>query len=136
MGAVAISDANCSPHKPVRLYIKARPMMMLVRNLKTIGTLSAVLPHGPANKVQDYAEEENKLANDELYDLFLARMEAELVNLSPLAEKEIIFLSAEIPGRYLCKRVLWMIEFRDLGKPRLSRVLGRERPIGWATSSP
>ena len=46
--AITIDDALCKPHRPVRLYIRARPRMMTVRALKKMGSLDAKLPFGPA----------------------------------------------------------------------------------------
>ena len=52
MGVLPVGDASCKPHKPVRMYIRARPRTMTIRTLKSIGTFEAVLPHGPPKKPQ------------------------------------------------------------------------------------
>ena len=44
VGAIAIGDALCRPHWPVRLYLKADVRTMAVRMLKKVGKLPAVLP--------------------------------------------------------------------------------------------
>ena len=47
VGASVIDDALFEPHRPVRLYIRAKPRSMMVRTLKTATTIGATLPHGP-----------------------------------------------------------------------------------------
>ena len=90
-----IDDALFSPHLPARLYIRANPRALTVRTLKATTTVGAVLPHGPLNKsVLDGVDTEgwNK---DQLYGLFLTRMEDEAASLMALDGRE----KAALEGR-------------------------------------
>ena len=86
VGAVAVGDALCKPHKPARLYLRAGARTMTVRALKKIGKIGAVLPHGPAMLQEDLNGAEG-MTNDEKYELFINRMEREVVNLLALDDK-------------------------------------------------
>ena len=68
--AIAIGDALCKPHRPVRLFIRANPRTMVVRALKKMGTLEAKLPFGPPQKVQYDSSELDGASNDEKYKVF------------------------------------------------------------------
>ena len=87
MGVRPIGDALCKAHRPVRLYIKAKPRMMAVRNLKAMGTFAAEQPYGPAVKVEYKPEVEVGLNVHQKYRLFVDRMEKELTSLAPLDDK-------------------------------------------------
>ena len=56
VGAITVGDALCKPHKPARLYVKAEAGTMTVRMLKKVGTLPAVLPHGPSWPYDDLGD--------------------------------------------------------------------------------
>ena len=86
--AVTIGDTLCKPHRGVRLYIKARPRMMMVRALKKMGALEAKLPFGPAQKVCYDDSGLKEMSNDERYLLFLSRMETEVGGLMGKEGKE------------------------------------------------
>ena len=43
--ASVIDDALFEPHRPVRLYIRAKPRSMMVRTLRAATTIGATLPH-------------------------------------------------------------------------------------------
>ena len=85
-GAVTVGDALCKPHSPVRLYLKADARTMVVRTLKKIGKLPAVLPHGPALRHDDLGDL-GSITQDERYEMFISRMEKEAINLMALDEK-------------------------------------------------
>ena len=86
VGAITVGDALCKPHKPARLYLKADARTMVVRMLKTIGKLPVVLPHGPSWSYADLGNTDD-LTNDQRYELFVARMEKEAVDLLALDDK-------------------------------------------------
>ena len=46
IGAVAVGDALCKPHKSVRLYFRAGARTMMVRTLKSMGNLELCFPMG------------------------------------------------------------------------------------------
>ena len=48
VGAVAVGDALCKPHKPTHLYLRACARTMTVRSFKKIGKIGPVLSYGPA----------------------------------------------------------------------------------------
>ena len=81
VGACVIDDALFDPHCPVRLYIKAKPRNMMVRTLKTARTIEATLPHGPLGKPVEHKDNTDNLSKDELYQLFLQRMEEDTASL-------------------------------------------------------
>ena len=91
--AITIDDALCKPHRPVRLYIRARPRMMTVRALKKMGSLDAKLPFGPAQKVDYNHSDLDGLSNHEKYRLFLTRMEMEVAGLMGIDGKELEAIS-------------------------------------------
>ena len=76
--AIVVDDALFSPHRPVRLYIRANPRAMMVRTLKAATTIGATLPHGPMTKPVDTGWDEQQMDKHELYDLFLMKMEDEV----------------------------------------------------------
>ena len=84
VGAVAVGDALCKPHKPVRLYLRAGARTMTVRSLKSVGKIGAILPHGPPQKLPMAPHEMDEMDNDEKYSLFVTRMEREVVSLMAL----------------------------------------------------
>ena len=59
---VVVSDALSNPHKPARLYVKAAPRQMMVRQLKNVGKFEAKLPFGP-EPCRVYPEIEAMLAD-------------------------------------------------------------------------
>jgi hypothetical protein len=82
---VAVSDALCSPHKPARLYIKAGPRQMMVRQLKSIGKFEAKMPFGP-EPCRFYPEinllkQDAGTTNSDLCRVFTDRMEQELIGI-------------------------------------------------------
>ena len=56
VGASVIDDALFEPHRPVRLYIRAKPRSMMVRTMRTATTIGASLPHGPLGKPVDHKD--------------------------------------------------------------------------------
>ena len=85
--AVVVGDSLCSPHSAVRLYVKAAPRNIMVRQLKSSATIGANLPFGPARWQPDHIALDDDLGIDGVYDAFLDRLEAEAVDLFPLSEK-------------------------------------------------
>ena len=81
IGAVVVDDALFSPHRPVKLLIKARPRAMTIRSLKTATTIGATLPHGPMGKAVENGTESEGMDRDQLYNLFLERLEGEVASL-------------------------------------------------------
>ena len=128
VSAIAIDDALCKPHKPVRLYIKARPRTMTVRALKRMGPLEAKLPFGPAQKVNYQSSDIDGLSNDERYRLFLTRMEAEVAGLMGLEGKEAEALSGRAEGPKFV-HVPWKKKWPERGRRRRCPELG-ESPRG------
>lgn len=57
-----------------------------MRALKKIGTIGAVLPHGPA-WLHDDLDDVEGMTNDQKYGLFITRMEREVVSLLALDDK-------------------------------------------------
>ena len=88
VGAVVVGDALCKPHKPVRLLLRARPRAMTVRVLKSLTTFGAKQPFGPAVDYSYDPKDEEGLDLGQRYRLFLGRMEAELVSLAAMDEKQ------------------------------------------------
>ena len=86
VGAATIDDALCKPHKPVRLYLRAGVRTMVVRALKKLGKFGAVLPHGPAKDFRLDPTVIEAMTNNEKYQMFLTRMEQEVMSLHALDE--------------------------------------------------
>ena len=86
VGAVTVSDALCKPHKPAPLYLKADARTITVRMLKKVGKFGAVLPHGRSWHHDDMGDVE-ELTNDQRCEVFISRMEREVVNLLALDDK-------------------------------------------------
>jgi len=80
MGVTAIDDAGCKPHRPVRLYLKAKPRAMSVRMMKGLETLPAVLPHGPPRKWEYDDAEVASLSLNQKYNVFITRLERKLLD--------------------------------------------------------
>jgi len=83
--AVVVGDSMCSPHSAVRLYIKAAPRQIMVRQLKSCATIGVDMPFGPARWRAEYEPMEAEATVDQWYDAFLDRLEAETVDLYPHA---------------------------------------------------
>ena len=73
VGTAVIDDALFSPHRPVRLFLRARPMAMMVRTLKAATTICATLPYGPPGKPTADSEADKDMDRHQLYNLFLER---------------------------------------------------------------
>ena len=86
--AVAVGDSLCSPHSAVRLYIKAAPRQIMVRQLKSCATIGVDMPYGPARWRENYVPMAVDATVDQWYDSFLNRVEAETVDLYPLPENQ------------------------------------------------
>ena len=52
VGVKVVGDALFKPHCPVRLFINARPRLMTVRMLKTLGAIRATLPFAPPQQIE------------------------------------------------------------------------------------
>ena len=128
--AVAIGDALCKPHSPVRLYIRANPRAMVVRALKKMVTLEAKLPHGPAQKFVYGKEEIEGMKNDERYNLFISRMETEVASLMGKEGKELGALTGRTLGPAFVHRCA--LEEDIAGARRTSSVSRAwRRSVGW-----
>ena len=108
VGVTAIDDAGCKPHRPVRLYLKAKPRAMSVRMMKGMETLPAVLPHGPPKKWEYTDTEVAELDLDQKYSVFITRLEEEVAGLKPMSEEEKAGMSgrAEVP-KFLMRCPHW-----------------------------
>ena len=53
----------------------------MVRTLKTARTIEATLPHGPLGKLVEHKDNSDNLSKDELYQLFLQRVEEDAASL-------------------------------------------------------
>ena len=130
MQAITIDDALCKPHRPVRLYIRARPRMMTVRALKKMGSLDAKLPFGPAQKVEYNHSDLDGLSNHEKYRIFLTRMEMEVAGLMGIDGKELEAISGRAEGPKFVQRCA--LEEEVVGARRTSAVSRAwRRSAGW-----
>jgi len=130
MGVKTVGDALCKPHRPVRLYLRARPRMMVVRTLKSLGTLEAEQPRGPAYKWEYDVGGAEELSLDAKYDMFTAGMENEIVSLTPMDEKQ----KEAMVGRSLGPQFVQKCALGDdVSAPRRTTATSRawRRTVGW-----
>jgi hypothetical protein len=134
VGAVAVGDALCKPHKPVRLYLKAGARTMMVRSLKNIGKIGAVLPHGPPLKHPMALQEVQEMDNHQKYSLFVNRMESEVSSLMALDEKAAKRFTGRADGpKYVQRNAL---EYEQGGARKTTSVSRAwRRTAGWLDDS-
>jgi len=130
VGAVTVSGALCKPHSPVRLYLKASARTMAVRTLKKVAKFGAVLPHGPALQMEDLDSDDiDKMTNEQRYDMFLSRMEKEVVSLMAVSDKEAKKYIGRTDGpKFVLKNAL---ENGDGGTRKNNRSIQSVAACGW-----
>ena len=120
---VAVNDALCSPHKPARLYLRAGPRQMMVRQLKAIGKFEAKMPYGP-EPCRCYPEIEMLLqdpgtTNNDLSRVFIDRMEQELIDIYGLDPSK----ASKFSGRSSGPVFVWRSALNDeIGSRRTTAV--------------
>ena len=130
MGVLPVGDASCKPHKPVRMYIRARPRTMTIRTLKSIGTFEAVLPHGPPKKPQYMAGEEELLSLNQKFDLFTTKMEEEITGLLPLSEEALKSMVGRTEGPRFVQRCALGMKLLHPEGPRPRQGPGGRQLVG------
>ena len=133
VGVTAIDDAGCKPHRPVRLYLKAKSRALSVRMMKGMETLPAVLPHGPPKKWDYNDTEVANLSLDQKYSVFITRLEEEVAGLKPMSEEEKAAMSGRAEGPKFAMRCPLGNDTRARGKRRQHLEFGDGRAGGWMT---
>ena len=91
-GTHTIGDAQCSPHSPSRLLLRAKPRPVQVQVIRSPGRFDACLPFGPTNKPSE-AEDNDSLATynlptEQLFARTLSRIENELNDIKGITAEE------------------------------------------------
>ena len=97
-GVRTVNDALCNPHKPVRLYINAKPRVMPIRTLKNAGKIGAELPFGPSRQERPLPDDIDTMSNHQRYNVFLERLEDEAAHLGMMTEEERTKLASMVKG--------------------------------------
>ena len=107
---------------------------MTVRALKNIGKIGALLPHGPA-MLQEDLDGAEVMTNDKQYELFITRMEREVVNLLALDDKAAkqFIGRADGPKFVQQKKTLLRMSMAAPERPRLCPGPGDVPRDGWMT---
>ena len=106
---------------------------MTVRALKNIGKIGAVLPHGPAMLQEDLDGAEG-MTNDKKYELFITRMEREVVNQLALDDKVAKQFIGRAGGpKFVQTKTLSRMSMAAPERPRLCPGPGDVLRDGWMT---